>query len=219
MFIAAPLGQASTLKQWAICRGRWFCRRKLGLSLPNRWNRLRNPMTRSGNPVTRITNPVTRIKDQPSLAAPRASGSSLRRFQHSARQISRAVHDALNGQFAWCGSIENQMDAEAAANRERADAPQLWRAEPPKTTKLWLLSEPRHRAIKRLQETFRHFTASIIEIPSVLVREIYLSASGDAHAHAHLQLLRSLAHPVECGRAVGAMRALHSVEYRCFEKR
>jgi hypothetical protein len=127
------------------------------------------------------------------LLAGRADCISLSgRFEQSARQVTRAVQDALDFQDFVIRPVEDQMHTEAPSQTERPNTLQRSRAKSPPPPQGWMLCESGHRRIKCRQEAFRHVHGRVFKIPPILVREVCFRQGSDANAEAHLKFRAAL---------------------------
>ena len=95
------------------------------------------------------------------------------------------MHDPLDGHGTPRGAIENKMVGKTSTHGQRANALKLWRAKSSGLTDFRRLRQQTGSGIEGLQESLGHIDRGVVQIPSVLVREVSFRAAreGDGVLH------------------------------------
>lgn len=109
----------------------------------------------------------------------------LRRFQESSFQVTGTVHDPFDAHGLAVGAVKDQMICEAPADGKRPHTLKLGRTKSPRLTNLGKLSQQLRSPVERFQKALGHVSRGVIEMPTVLIREVGFSAARKGNGMFH----------------------------------
>ena len=95
------------------------------------------------------------------------------------------MHDPLDAHGTARGAIENKMISKAPADGQGANTLKLRRAEPSDMANLRKLRQQIGSGVVGLQEALGHINRGVVQVPTILVREVGFRAAreGDGVLH------------------------------------